>query len=156
MLPVHFVIRPNGALNRRRLPLLYALLVVVCLGIALRFAFLGYWMILPFAVLDMAGVGLVLYLIALNAAYRERVIVGPEHVVVRHVEKRNRQSWRFPAHWVQIHLDQPRHQWYLPRLLIGCKGTWVELGRCLTKDEKESLAKSIGNQIREHASSAAL
>ncbi len=150
--PVHFVIRPNGSLNRQHLPLLYVLLVVICLGIALRFAFLGYWMILPFAVVDMLGVGLVLYLINQNSAYRERVIVGRDHVVIRHVEKNNRQAWRFPIHWTQIRLDQPIHRWYLPRLLLGSKGKWVEIGQCLNGEERESLAKAIRTEIARQSS----
>ncbi|MXZ80756.1 MAG: DUF2244 domain-containing protein [Gammaproteobacteria bacterium] len=152
--PVHFVIRPNSAFNRRQWPLLYVLLVVVCLGIALRFAVLGYWMILPFAVLDVIAVGLILYLIARGTAYKERVIVTGDQVVVRHVEKNNRRRWAFPVHWVQVRLEPPGHRWYLPRLLLGCKGTWVEIGRCLTGCEREALATAISKQITRHASPA--
>lgn len=152
MVPVHFEIRPNSALNRRHQPIIYGLLGVICLGIALRFAFLGYWLILPFAILDVIGLGLVLYLITQNSAYKERVIVSPEHVVVRHIEKNNRHTWRFPVHWVKIRLDRSMPRWYLPRLLLGCKGTWVEIGRCLTGDERISLAKAIGDEVVRQAS----
>lgn len=150
--PVHFVIRPNGSFNHQHLPLLYVLLVVICLGIALRFAFLGYWMILPFAVLDMLGVGLVLYLINRNSAYRERVIVDRDHVVIRHVEKNNRQVWRFPVHWTQIRLVPPVYRWYLPRLLLGSRGKWIEIGRCLNQEERESLAGAIKTEVARQSS----
>jgi len=156
LLPAHFVIRPNGSLNRQHLPLLYILLVVICIGIALRFAFLGYWMILPFAVVDMLGVGLVLYVINQNSAYRERVIVDCDHVVIRHVEKNNRQVWRFPVHWTQIRLVPPIYRWYLPRLQLGSKGKWVEIGRCLNQAERESLAGAIRAEIVRRSSTTAL
>ncbi len=152
LLPAQFVIQPNSALNRQHQPILYVLLVVICMGIALRLAFLGYWMVLPFAVLDMAGVGLVLYLITRNAAYRERIIVNRDYVVIRHVEKNNRQVWSFPVHWTQIRLEPPVYRWYLPRLLLGSKGKWVEIGRCLNQEERESLAKAIQAEIGRQSS----
>ncbi|MYB35684.1 MAG: DUF2244 domain-containing protein [Gammaproteobacteria bacterium] len=156
LLPAHFVIRPNGSFNRQSTPLLYVLLAALCIGIALRFAFLGYWMILPFAVLDMAGVGLVLYLIKQNSAYRERVIVDRDHVVIRHVEKNNRRVWRFPVHWTQIRLDPPIYRWYLPRLLLGSRGKWVEIGQCLNQEERESLAGAIQAEIARQCSTTTL
>ncbi len=155
LLPAQFVIQPNSALNRQHQPILYVLLVVICMGIALRLAFLGYWMVLPFAVLDMAGVGLVLYLITRNAAYRERIIVNRDYVVIRHVEKNNRQVWSFPVHWTQIRLEPPVYRGYLPRLLLGSKGKWVEIGRCLNQEERESLAKAIQAEIGRQSSTVA-
>ncbi|MCY4049919.1 MAG: DUF2244 domain-containing protein [Gammaproteobacteria bacterium] len=147
LLPAQFVIQPNSSLNRQHQPILYLLLAVICLGIALRLASLGYWMILPFAVLDMATVGLILYLITRKSAYREKVIIDGDHVVIRHVEKNNRKTWRFPVHWTQIRLDPPIYRWYLPRLLLGSKGKWVEIGRCLNQEERESLAKAMQAEI---------
>ena len=142
-----FVIRPNGAVNNHLWPWFFLLLAVTCLNIGLRFAFMGYWMILPFAVVDVVAVGLILYMLALKSAYVEKIIVDRNFVVIRHIQKKNRQSWKLPLYWTQVKLEKPVHHWYAPRLLMGCKGQWIEIGQCLTESERKSLACAIQEQI---------
>jgi len=143
-----FVIEPNTLYNRRLWPWLFVLLAFMCLGIALRFAWLGYWMILPFAILDILAVGVILYLISARFTYIEVVHVDGETVQIRHIQKNTNREWKFPAYWAQIILEPPEHRWYSHRLLIGCKGEWVEIGACLTNLEREDLADSIKNEIK--------
>lgn len=142
-----FVIRPNSAFNTQSWRWVFALLAVVCLGIALRFAMLGYWMILPFAILDILAVGLILLLTVRRLTYAEKIIITSESVTIRHVQRKNRHRWIFPLYWTQVRLEKPRHRWYAHRLLVGCKGKWIEVGQCLTEAERESLAKSLRGQI---------
>lgn len=142
-----FMIRPNSAFNTRSWRWVFSLLAVVCLGIAVRFALLGYWMILPFALLDVLAVGLVLLVMARRSAYAEKIIITWQSVTIRHVQRKNRQRWTFPLYWTQVRLEKPRHRWYAHRLLVGCKGRWVEVGQCLTESERSSLATSLKNRI---------
>ena len=142
-----FVIRPNATFNTRSWPWMFGLLALICLSIAIRFAILGYWLILPFALLDIVAVGLILYLLMRRHAYVEKIRFDNDDLVVRHVQKNHRCSWRFPLHWVRVNLQSPEHRWYPYRLLIGSKGQWVEVGQCLTDSEKKSLAKALELQI---------
>ena len=38
---------------------------------------------------------------------------------------------------------------YNRRLLIGSSGKWVEVGQCLTDEERESLANAVRTRIRQ-------
>ncbi len=145
----NFEIRPNSGFNTRSRLWVFALLAVTCLSIAIRFALLGYWLILPFAILDVVAVGLILYLLMRSNAYVEKIRIRPDTLVIRHIEKRNRHSWTFALAWVQVVLESPRHRWYPHRLLLGSKGEWVEIGRCLTDPERQSLAIAIKTRIAE-------
>ena len=142
-----FVIRPNSTYHRRSWPWVFALLVLVSLSIGIRFAMLGYWMILPFAILDMLAVGLVLWLLTRQSAYVEKVRVDNESVTIRHIQKRNSDQWRFPLSWTRVNLQAPSHPWYNNKLLIGSKGKWIEIGRCLTDAERTELARAIKEEI---------
>ena len=148
--PVEFVVRPNSSFHPYAWLWVFALLVVMALGIAIRFAWLGYWMILPFAIIDVLAVGLVLYVVTRKSSYVERIVVTADQVEIHHIQHNNNTDWLFPLHWTRVLLEQPDHRWYPHRLLLGCKGNWVEIGLCLTNDERESLARAIETEITRH------
>lgn len=143
-----FVIRPNGSFHSRTGIWLIALLVIIALGIAMRFAILGYWLILPFALLDVMAVGTVFYLIIRQSEYVERVVVSESRVEIFHIQDNADAKWEFPLHWTQIRLERPRHRGYPARLLLGCRGKWVEIGSCLTDRERGTLTQALKDEFR--------
>jgi uncharacterized membrane protein len=142
-----FNIRPNSACGDRSWRWLFAGLLVISFSVAIRYALLGYWLILPFTILEMGVFGLVIWLILRNSNYVERVIIEEDRVLVQHLQTGKDRSWEFPLYWTQVRLDQPPHQWYPHRLLLGSKGEWVEIGQCLTCEERRSLAAAIGEAL---------
>lgn len=146
--PAEFVVQPNAAFNRTGWPWIFGLLSITCLSIAIRFAWLGYWMILPFAIMDVFAVGMILYLISYRSAYVEIIRVGNDSVEIYHAQRNKDRQWLFPSCWTRVRLESPGHRWYPHRLLIGCKGQWVEVGGCLTNPERLELAKAIETEIR--------
>lgn len=142
-----FNIRPNAGFRRPAWPWLMAGLVVVGLGIALRLAMLGFWLILPFTILEL---GLVYYLVTLvrrRGGYLEKICIDGERLSIYHLEPGKNQDWCFPLHWVRVDLREPNHHWYPHRLLLGSSGQWVEVGSCLTDEERESLASAVKSEI---------
>ena len=148
--PTEFVIRPNSAYNAKTWPWVFALLVLICVGIAARFAWLGYWMILPFAILDVTAVGLILFLLGRQGSYVEKISIRDDEVVIEHLQRGSERRWRFPLDWTRVELAGAGHHWYNRRLLIGSSGKWVEVGQCLTDAERESLADALKREIRNH------
>ena len=142
-----FVVKPNNASRPYAWVWLFVLLVFIAIGIALRFAWLGYWMILPFAVIDMVAVGFVLYMVTRSSSYVEKITISAEEVKVEHLERNRDRDWTFPLHWARVQMERPRHRWYPHRLLIGTRGKWVEIGQCLTHEERVSLAEAIEEEI---------
>ncbi len=142
-----FVIRPNCTYHPGSWKKVFALLVVVCLGIAIRFALLGYWLILPFAVIDILAVGLILHGVVRQSMYIEKVLVDGDKVEIQHIQYKNNARWQFSLPWVSVNLQSPAHRWYPHKLLLGSKGKWVEIGRCLTNVERKSLAEAIRREI---------
>lgn len=123
-------------------------LVVIGFGIALRLAMLGFWLILPFTILEL---GLVFYLVSLvrrRGSYVEKIRIDGERLTIHHLEPGKDQDWWFPLHWVRVDLRAPSHQWYPHRLLLGASGRWVEVGTCLTEEERHSLATAVRDEIR--------
>ncbi len=143
-----FNIRPNAGFRRPAWPWLMAGLVVIGGGIAIRLAMLGFWLILPFTILEL---GLVYYLVTLvrrRGGYLEKIRIDGERLSIYHLEPGNNRDWWFPLHWVKVDLRAPRHRWYPHRLLLGSSGRWVEVGTCLTDEERRSLADAVRDEIR--------
>ena len=120
---------------------------MVCLGIGLRFAWFGYWMILPFAILDIVAVGLILRHVIKRSHYIEQIKISESSFEIHHIEPKKNKSWSFPLHWTQVRLKAPSHPWYPQQLLFGSKGEWVEVGQCLTDEERKLLAERVRGEI---------
>ena len=142
-----FIIRPNSSYHPKSWYKLFLLLVVVCMSIAIRFALLGYWIILPFAIIDVVAVGLILQMVVRQSSYVEKITVNDDAVTVHHIQKNRNSDWQFPLHWTQVRLEMPKYKWYPNRLLLGSKGKWVEVGSCLTDEERNSLAQAVQSQV---------
>jgi uncharacterized membrane protein len=142
-----FSIQPNGASRQDGWRWLLLGLIVISMGIALRLAWLGFWMVLPFTILDLAFVMLVIYLVRRRSSFIEKVRIGRDNVEIFHLERNNNHHWSFNLHWIRVDLKSPVHHWYPHKLLLGASGKWVEIGQCLTEEERLGLADSIRLEI---------
>ena len=106
-------------------------------------------MILPFTIIELSALCLVLYMLYNRNNYVERILINEKQLVIQHLAKNADQEWQFPLAWSKVNLEAPRHHWYPHRLLLGSSGNWVEVGSCLTDEERQSLAKAITEQIDE-------
>lgn len=144
-----FEIRPNRALNSRGWVIFFCSIFLLSLSLAIRVHILGYWLILPFVLVDMGALASIFYMLYQRSNIVEQVVVGADKLEIFHLEKRRDKHWEFPLHWVQVKLESPEHKWYPSRLLIGSHGRWVEIANCLTDEERVSLMQSISGAVKE-------
>lgn len=141
-----FIIQPNSACNDGSWRWVFASLTILAFAVAIRFAALGFWMILPFTVLEISALALALWIVRAQSATGEKVLIGDEVVEIRRFASRAKgreKSWRFPLGWTRLRVSRPAHRWYPRRLALGYAGEWVEIGRCLRDDERRSLAAAL-------------
>lgn len=141
------IVRPNRALSLRGMTALFAGLAVVVLTIGFGFVLLGAWPILPFAGLEMALVGAVLYRLLRHANDHEQIIVGRERVTV--IRRRGSREWRddFPRYWIKVTLER-RRGWYPSRLKLGSHGRFVVIGADVSEEERESLSATLNEALQ--------
>ncbi len=141
------LIRPNRALTWSQICVLYTAIVAASMLIAIAFALQGYWPVLPFAGLELLGLGAAFYVCALRGDVNELVSVKSGTVAVekgRHVPE---QRWEFPRAWTRVSLLQPRVRWYPSRLQLGSHGRHVELAGFLNEEERRHLASHLHRTI---------
>ena len=143
-----FNICPNAGIRRPGWPWLMGGLVVLGLGIAIRLALLGFWLVLPFTIIELGMVYYLVDLVRRRGSYIEKICIDREKVSVSRLEPGKDRDSRFPLYWVRVDLRAPTHRWYPHRLLLGASGRWVEVGACLTDPERHSLADAVRSEIR--------
>jgi uncharacterized membrane protein len=128
----------------------------VLLSIGTVFALKGYWMILPFAGLELAALAVCFYLVASAAQRREVVSISESLVTVEKGRVRRGTAgggpdWKaeFPRPWTRVELRQASHQRYPSRLWVGAYGRMVELAGFLPEDEKRGLATQLQQMVRD-------
>ena len=142
-----FILRPNRSMSWQGSLIFFLSLCLVSGTVAIGMALLGYWLILPFAGLELMALGMALYIVVLRC-YRCEVIWITNDVI--RIEKgRNypQQRWRLTRVWAQVVLERCPRQWYPSRLLIRCHGRDVEIGKFLNEEERQTLAKELKRNL---------
>lgn len=143
---LRIIVRPNRTLTLRSMTVLFAGLTVVVLTIGIGFTLAGAWPVLPFAGLEMAVVGMVLYRLFRHANDHDQIIVARERVTV--IRRRGRREWRdeFQRYWTKVTLER-RGGWYPSRLKVGSHGRFVVIAADVNEEERESLSTTLSNII---------
>jgi len=141
-----FIVEPNRSLSWRQCKLLFLFLAGCVASVASFFAALGAWLVLPFMGLEILLIGCGIYAQSCCAHRKEIIRIDPFQVEVR--DSRKPQPLKsFPTAWLKIIQIRDRGGWYPSRLLIGSRGEFLEIGKNLVEDERESLAHQLRNAI---------
>lgn len=142
-----FVIRPNSSLSWHGNKVFFLIMCVISFGIASVFAAAGYWVVFPFAGLEMGVLGVALYLCASQAAWCEVVSIDEDQVQVLKGRDRPEQTFVFNRHWARVVLSRPVATGHPGRLSIRSHGQEVEVGAFLNREERERLASALQRAI---------
>ena len=150
------MLRPDNGLYWRTTLWVYLALVVVSLGVASAFALAGFWPVLPFAGVELALLGIALYVTARRGRYREVVRVRGGTVEIEKGYDGPRERWRFERAWTRVALRKARQRLHPARLVLCCRGVTVEVGAFLTDDDRAALARELDQAVGPMASAGML
>jgi len=150
-----FLIRANCSMTRASFITVYGSLAVVSLGVALRFWFLGLWLILPFTLLELGLLGGILYFLWSRRDDVEVITIANGQIRVEQRDHKGSREWGMPHYWASVELQRSKHRNHPTRLILRSHGKNEEIGRCLTDEEREKLATELRHAIdvqhRSHA-----
>lgn len=139
------VIGPNASLSVRQAWLFMAATVMLGFGIAVGMAVQGFWLILPFAGLELSALGVALYVSVRRNAYREVIRFDGEQLTVAFgaVGRGIGGTVSLPRAWTQVRLEAGAHRHAPTGLMLCSSGQRVQLARCLTDEERERLYRRL-------------
>lgn len=139
------VIGPNASLDRRGAWLALGVMSTVVFGIAGLLASYGLWPVFPFAGLEMLALGLALRVSLRRNRYREVLTFSADRLAIEFGAVGNGASScvEMPRHWTRVQLVAGARRMDPSRLVLNCSGQRVEIGRCLTDDDRRRLFDRI-------------
>jgi uncharacterized membrane protein len=146
---VVYILRPNRSLDWRGNLRFYGLISLVSLCIACWFAWLGAWIVLPFAGLELLALGLALYLVSMRGLDMETIEIQGDTLEICKGRRQIRSTTRLQRCWARVRLEPSAHTWYPSRLMIRSHGKGTEIGSFLGSEEKEKLAGELMHSLRQ-------
>ncbi len=148
------VIQPNASLSSRQALSLLAGMCILSFSIAGILAAMGYWMILPFAGLEMGCLAAALYVAMQANREREVLRIDGDRLILERGRDAPRYHREFPLHWVQVGLRPAAGPTDVPHVQLRYAGQQVEIGKVLAEDERVAFARHLSawvQQARCHA-----
>ncbi|HSH88831.1 MAG TPA: DUF2244 domain-containing protein [Ramlibacter sp.] len=141
---IHWFLKRNCSVTPAQLGWMYASLCVVSLGIAVFFWFQGALLILPFAWLELAGVGIAFLVYARHAGDGERISLEGRQLVVELESAGQLQRAEFNRDWVRVEPGAGERS----LIELSGQGRKVNVGRFVRPELRPVLAQEIRRALR--------
>jgi uncharacterized membrane protein len=137
-----FVSRPNRSLSPRQQGLVFWGVALPCMGIASIFAGLGYWLMLPFAGLEVGLLAWAFESLRTHDADYESITIQGQRLILewRDAGLMCRREWN--TYWTQAECVC-EHDEYKCRFCVTSHGEAIELGRYLNDQGRIKLAQAV-------------
>lgn len=142
-----FVIEANRSLSWQKILWIYIVISTVCISIALIFALNGFWVILPFAGLEVLLLGIGLILTFRRCSFKEVIKISEDALYIEKGRLHPEKKYKFLTAWVRVTHSEATLAHYPSRLTIGSHGNEVEVGAELTEDDRKSLARELKKHL---------
>ena len=140
-----FTARRNNSISPAGWRRVFAFISVITFGIAVAFAVLGAWLVMPFAGIELALLYWAFRHLENHAGDFERVTIEGDRVVVEVVDRNSQQRYEFNRYWVQVFLHGGEC-----RLTLRSRGIEVEVGRCLSPEDRALAARTLKQKLISH------
>lgn len=142
------VIRPHRSLSRSGFLLLMGAVVAVSFAAGLYYVSIGAWPVMGFFGLDVLLIWLAFRISYRQARLRERVVVTADAVeVTREQPSGASLSWRLPAYWTRVLIDEPVE--HGSRLALAARGERLSVGDFLAPKERARFAATLRQALAE-------
>ena len=141
------ILQPNRSFSWRENVWFLVGISVLSLMIGLMFMLQGFWLILPFGVLELSLLGVCLYQCARFTHLQEVITFTPEALTIERGYGKPDKRHEFHRIFAQIFVRKPLHRWYGSKVAIRSKGKEVEVGSFLSEDERKSLIKDLRSMV---------
>ena len=139
--------RPRCALTPTQQRLLFLSLVILCFGVAMGFAALGYWLILPFAGLEIGLLAWALGELRSREGDYESLIVDGDAVLLEWRQGTQTGRREMNRLWVRVECDcaAPGRNCHVS---VSSHGHEIEVGHYLSDEARQQLAATLRSKLQ--------
>lgn len=133
--------KPNCALTAAQKKKTVLLLTIIPCCIAVGFAVIGLWLILPFMGLEIAALGFAFYYVNNHESDYESISIAGDSLVIERGGAQGVSQYELNPYWVKVvRCELPNGEL---RLSLLSHGKQIEVGRYLTRKQRETLANQL-------------
>lgn len=143
------ILQPNHSWSWRANLYFLVTLFVISIGIALLFLVQGFWLILPFAGLEMLALSAAIYYCVRKTHRQEVLHFSMEEVVIESGVNKVEEQHRFQRFFTRVRVEGPSGSRRSQRIAISERDHNVEVGQFLTDDDKAILIRELRHMIRQ-------
>jgi len=132
----------NNSLSSSERVLAYGFIALVSLAIAVAFACLGAWLVLPFAGVEVALLAVAYQWVERHARDYERLTLEGDRLLIEIGETRQVRRYELNRWWAQVICERNGS-----RLALRSHGREIEFGRYLTDEQRRSFAGELRRQL---------
>lgn len=141
------VIRPNNSMGWQTTRYFIATLMVISFTMAIAFTLQGYWMILPFTIVEMGVLlGCFYYLIRRNQT-QEVVSFAADQVVMEIGRDTPEVRYEWQRFFTKVLIQPPPHPWYPSKVALRYRDKEYEIGKFLNPADKQTLITELRNMV---------
>jgi len=142
------VLQPNHSWTWRANVYFLISLAILSSAIAVSFLLQGFWMILPFAGLEMLGLTWAIYYCVRKTHRQEVLNFTLEELIVQSGVNKVEEQHRFRRYFTRFHVQPPKGIRRTQRIAIAEQGRTLEIGVFLSDEEKLRLITELRRMIR--------
>jgi uncharacterized membrane protein len=141
-------LQPNQSLSWRAFKYFILFMMLLSFGIATAFSVMGYWVILPFTVLEMSVLSYCLWLCLRRTSMQEVISFSGEEIRLEAGVKTPTEIVTWQRFFTKIHVERAIHPWYRKTVSLVHRGESREIGNFLTQEEQEKLIETLNHLVR--------
>ena len=133
--------KPNSSLSAVSKQRVIIMLTVIPCVIGIAFCFLGAWLVLPFMGLEVAALAYAFYYVNKHEADYESISIEGDSLVIERCIGQSISQQEINPYWVKVTQHELANGEL--HLYLQSHGKEIEVGRYLTRKQRELLAKQL-------------
>ena len=142
------VLQPNRSWTWRANTHFVATLMILSCAIAISFTWRGYWVVLPFTVIELSVLLGCLYYCVRRTHTTEVITLSERELIYECGIRRPTERRSFDRYFSRFFVRKPQHPWYCKQIALRCRGEEFEVGRFLSDEEKDDLVHHLRRIIQ--------
>ncbi|WP_395341546.1 DUF2244 domain-containing protein [Ningiella sp. W23] len=134
---------PNRSATWQHTKIVICVMVAVVMIIAIAWSFVGAWVVLPFAGLEVGLFALLMYKVSKFTHSKQVISIYPQKVVIEWGRKTVEKRDEFNRHDLYVYYYEADEGWHLPRISLSQAKHKLEIGNFLNLEDRQQLKADL-------------
>ncbi len=134
---------PNRSVTWKQTKWIIILMIAFVMIIALAWSFVGAWIVLPFAGLEVGLFAYLMYRVSKFTYSKQVLFINDANVIVEYGHAKQRVRRVLEKEGLHVAYSESDMDWELPRIALKSEESEIEIGTFLNLDDRKKLASLL-------------